>query len=634
MSKAFISSGSPASLAPSNTFDFVFSNPYQHETEYSPANRLVPRIPEDRAIFVDDNASDRFLTYSRLKEDSLVISRNLRNFDTTHSLDPNCITRIPPTPSCPGNPHLPPVVLIQLPNCLALPPLFLGILASHLCASLISPGFTPTEISWVLQHVRPSLVITAHGCLPNMKKALDEQEDKKWFESVTVLTVDVANDSYPLVSEPSSSTDWKILLDSNTPAKQNALVNSYYPDKRAALVLWSSGTSGRSKGVLLSHHTLNFCITSIWHDADFYQPGEPQRWLGFVPFFHIFGISNIFLIAIPTGTTVYIQSKFTPPTFLEAVKRRQITYLQMAPPVAVLLAKSPALEPYLQKDASGNHGFSTVVGGVSGGAPLGFDTISQVYKRLGFRIRRGYGLTEVSGGATFQMELGMDKLYDKDGDLGKAHWGVQVIIAEPQEDSSVSALPKAVGVDSVGEILVKSPGVLMSYLTHPAMQSTGASPNQQSLTPDGWFRTGDIGKITAHSRLIFTDRIKEIIKVKAFQVAPAELEGILTSDPWVADAGVVGVWDAAEETEWPRAFVSLTEQGTRESGGDINVVAKRLKQLVETHAYRQKWLKGGIVFVDAIPRSPSGKILRRVLKESETTGELVQLYNKAVRQKL
>lgn len=137
-----------------------------------------------------------------------------------------------------------------------------------------------------------------------------------------------------------------------------------------------------------------------------------------------------------------------------------------------------------------------------------------------------------------------------------------------------------------------------------------------------------MGTLDKDGHLRITDRLKELIKVRAFQVAPAELEAILCSDEEVADAGVVGVYDKSEATEWPRAFV-VSRKARGE--GELRALAAQLKGLVEGRTARYKWLVGGIVFVDAIPKSPSGKILRRIMKEGGVKGFEVGLYERKKR---
>ena len=193
----------------------------------------------------------------------------------------------------------------------------------------------------------------------------------------------------------------------------------------------------------------------------------------------------------------------------------------------------------------------------------------------------------------------------------------------------------AAAVDVEGEVLIRAAGLLSAYL--PVGVFSGKTPDmsvtEDALTADGWFRTGDVGALNADGRLRITDRLKELIKVRAYQVAPAELEAVLCSSEAVADAGVIGIYDKSEATEWPRAFVVPRAGKANMSLADLEGLAGQLKALVETRTAKYKWLMGGIVFVDQIPKSPSGKILRRVLKSGgeETRGVEVKLYEKKKR---
>ena len=520
-----------------------------------------------------------------------------------------------------------PVVLIQVPNCLSFPAIVLGAFASGLTATLVSPALTSDEISWILQNARPKVIITANSCLKAMKEAVAKQEDKAYFADIPIFTVEVANETYPLRSSSASSSssserDWTDLLTLASPLVRPVDYSDETSRYRTAVILWSSGTSGRSKGVLLSHHALNFSVGSIWHDADYFQ-GRQQQWLGYVPFYHVFGLCNILLLSMCIGATVHVMQSFHLETVLQAVPKRQITYFHMAPPVAVMLAKAAVVEKY--KDA-----FGSVVAGVTGGAPLGHEVVVEVYKRLGFRVRLGYGLSEACS-TTLQRGVGEDEMHAHAGDSGKPHWGVQVMIAAKDEAyDSDTTRPGFVGDE--GEILIRCPSLLTAYLPIGGL-NPGAHPDMsislEALTKDGWFRTGDVGILCAEGRLRITDRLKEMIKVRAFQVAPAELEAILCSSDDVADAGVVGVYDQSEATEWPRAFVVPRKQGKDEN--ELRDLATQLAKLVEGRTTKYKWLQGGLVFVDAIPKSPSGKILRRILRDGQVKGHEVKLYERKKR---
>jgi acyl-CoA synthetase (AMP-forming)/AMP-acid ligase II len=507
-----------------------------------------------------------------------------------------------------------------------------------LTATLASPALTSAEIAWILQNARPRVIITAKACLGAMKEALLKQEDRAYFSSIPIFTVDVATDTYPEPQPPkppsASEQDWKSLLlttGSTTRVNPATIFPASSSARRTAVILWSSGTSGRSKGVLLSHHALNFASASLWHDADYYLR-TPQKWLGYVPFYHVFGLCNVFLLALAAGATAYIMPSFHLETVCAAIRDRRVTYMHMAPPVAVMLAKAAVVEPYAKEG-----GFKTVVGAVTGGAPLGHEVVEEVYKRCGFRVRLGYGLSETCSTA-LQRGLGEKEMREGAGDTGLPHWGVEVMIADPEgggyaRRKGETTRPAAVDVE--GEVLIRAPGLMSAYL--PVGVFTGGKPDmsvtEDALTADGWFRTGDVGALSADGRLRITDRLKELIKVRAYQVAPAELEAVLCSSDMVADAGVIGVYDKSEATEWPRAFVVPRAGRQNMSRADLERLAAQLKVLVEKRTAKYKWLMGGIVFVDQIPKSPSGKILRRVLKNGgpETKGVEFKLYQKKKR---
>ncbi|KAL2256401.1 hypothetical protein VTK26DRAFT_1731 [Humicola hyalothermophila] len=222
------------------------------------------------------------------------------------------------------------------------------------------------------------------------------------------------------------------------------------------------------------------------------------------------------------------------------------------------------------------------------------------------------------------------------GDTGRPHYGVEVMVVSGDENYArrKGEVTRPAAVDVEGEVLIRSPCLLSAYLPVGALAAGGdgvdMSVTEDALTADGWFRTGDVGALNADGRLRITDRLKELIKVRAYQVAPAELEAVLCSSEAVADAGVIGVYDESEATEWPRAFVVPRAGRQNMSRADLEKLAGQLKELVEKRTAKYKWLMGGIVFVDQIPKSPSGKILRRVLKNGGdgTKGIEVQLYQK------
>lgn len=531
-------------------------------------------------------------------------------------------------------------MLVQLPNSLAFAPVVFGVFASGLTASLASPALTASELAWILQNAKPRAIVTSKACLGAMREALASQTDKAFFSKIPVFTVDLAAEQYPF--SPSSSAapgstsqerDWTCLLSEPSFPVEPYRVPAESSPNRTAVILWSSGTSGRSKGVLHSHNALVFATASLWHDADFHRPGLQQKWLGYVPFYHVFGLCNIFILAPCVGATCFVMPAFNLTEVCASIAGRQVTYVHMAPPVAVMLAKAAAVEPYVRSG-----GFRSVVAGVTGGAPLGHEVVVEVHKRLGFRVKMGYGLSETCN-TSMQRGITEADMRADAGDSGMPHWGVEMMIAADGQDFK-SGATRAEKPDVPGEILIRSPAVMTAYLPIGGVsRGDGAvepdmSITREALTPDGWFRTGDVGLLDARGHVRITDRLKELIKVRAYQVAPAELEAVLCSSELVADAGVIGIYDESEATEWPRAFVvprnaELVEKGDQKG---IEELAGVLKALVEERTAKYKWLKGGIVFVDAIPKSPSGKILRRILKDQGVKGGIeVSVYTKKKR---
>lgn len=532
------------------------------------------------------------------------------------------------------------MVLIQLPNCLAFASILFGTFASGLTASLASPALTATELGWILQNARPRAIITAKACLGAMREALKAQEDSAFFAKVPVFTVDVAGDAYlsgadpPSPSSSAQEKDWSALLKSPPSRARSYHLSAVSAPNRTAVILWSSGTSGRSKGVLISHGALVFATASIWYDADYHRPGLRQSWLGYVPFYHVFGLCNIFLLAPSVGASCYVMSAFNLEAMLAATARRRVTYLHMAPPVAVMLAKAAVVDKYAREG-----GFKTVVAGVTGGAPLGHEVVVEVHRRLGFRVKMGYGLSETCN-TSLQRGITEADMHAGAGDSGRPHYGVELLIAADGQDFSKGGdtIPGKTG--AAGEILIRSPSLMSAYLpiggvgAGAAKKAPDMSITAEALTADGWFRTGDVGFLDARGAIHITDRLKELIKVRAYQVAPAELEAVLCSSEAVADAGVIGIYDSSQATEWPRAYVvprdpELVKNGDR---AGLERLAAELKALVEKRTARYKWLVGGIVFADAIPKSPSGKILRRVIKDGGVKGGIeVSVYQKKKR---
>jgi acyl-CoA synthetase (AMP-forming)/AMP-acid ligase II len=344
------------------------------------------------------------------------------------------------------------------------------------------------------------------------------------------------------------------------------------PDDLVALP-YSSGTTGLPKGVMLTHRNLVANILQI--DAADHYRHDADVTIAFLPLFHIYGITAVALAGLWSGATLVVVAKFELEPYLALVERYRATMLHVVPPVVVALAKHPAVAA---------RDLTSVRKLFSGAAPLGADVTLQCTSRLGCALQQGYGLTETSPAALVARADGA-----KPGSVG-----IPVASTECRIVDSETGRDVAPGTD--GEIWIRGPQVMRGYLHRP-------DETLAVLDADGWFHTGDLGHADEDGHVFIVDRLKELIKYKGMQVPPAELEAVLLAHPAVADAAVVPFPDA-EAGEIPRAFVVRKGAAT----------AEELMSFVAAQVAPYKKVRR-LEFIDAIPKSPSGKILRRLLKD-------------------
>lgn len=289
--------------------------------------------------------------------------------------------------------------------------------------------------------------------------------------------------------------------------------------------------------------------------------------------------------------------KFDLARFCEHIQTHKITFAYVVPPVVLGLSKSPVVE---------NYDLSSIRMMNSGAAPLTKDLVDTLYKRLKIPVKQGYGLSETSPSTHTQP---WDRWQSTIGSVGT--------LLPNQTAKYMNAEEQEVPVGETGELWLKGPNIFMGYLNNPA-------GTKNALTEDGYFKTGDVGHQDKDGNFFITDRIKELIKYKGFQVPPAELEGYLIGHPDIDDVAVIGVQDHEQATEVPRAYVVL-KKGVEAGKSKEADIVQWLSKKVASH----KRLRGGVRFVDEIPKSVSGKILRRVLKlqaaEEEKKGEKAKL---------
>jgi 4-coumarate--CoA ligase len=325
---------------------------------------------------------------------------------------------------------------------------------------------------------------------------------------------------------------------------------------------------------MLSHHNL---VANLLQTAAAMPIAEGETVLAFLPFFHIYGMQVLMNGALCQGGQVVTMPRFDLEQFLGLCQQYCVRRAFVVPPVVLALTKSPSVDDY---------DLSSVTQLFSVAAPLGAELAEAAGRRLGCEVVQGYGMTELSP-VSHLTPPG----WQKPGTIGVLIPSTECRLVDPDSGADL-------GVGEDGEILIRGPQVMCGYLNNA--QATAAT-----IDDDGWLHTGDVGHVDDDGHFTIVDRLKELIKYKGFQVPPAELEALLVTHPAVADAAVVGVPDD-EAGELPKAFVALRPGAA--------ATAEELQAFVAGQVATYKQLRL-VEFVEAIPKSASGKILRRMLRD-------------------
>lgn len=358
----------------------------------------------------------------------------------------------------------------------------------------------------------------------------------------------------------------------------NGVMPDVQIDSREDLVAlpYSSGTTGLPKGVMLTHYNLvsNMCQME---GLDYFSGDDTL--ICVLPLFHIYGLVVILNMGLYTGSTIVTMPRFDLEGFLKAVTDYGVTLAHLVPPIVLALSKNPIVD---------NYDLSKLKRIFSGAAPLDHNLTRACMERLDCGIRQGYGMTETS-----------PVTHSSPADPAEVKFG-SVGVAAPNTECRILDLStgEALGPNKEGELCVRGPQIMKGYLNRP--ESTAAT-----IDAEGWLHTGDIAYADEDSHFFIVDRAKELIKYKGFQVPPAELEALLLTHPSVADAAVIPCPDE-EAGEVPKAFVVLRGAATEQE----------IMTFIEERVAPYKRLRF-VEFTDKIPKSPSGKILRRVLVQSE-----------------
>ena len=456
------------------------------------------------------------------------------------------------------------VIALFAPNNPYYPVVFHGALAAGLAVTTINSLYTPDELAFQLRDSGAKLLVTVSPFLDRARAALRQ-------EGVVVTETILLDDARDDASTPMPESTLADAL-STTAERPQVTVTG---DDVAALP-YSSGTTGRAKGVVLTHR--NLVANLVQFQAVNASTGPDSKILAVLPFFHIYGMTVMMNHGIYVRATVVTMPKFDLADFLRTISEHRVDRVYIAPPIAVALAKHPMVDQY---------DIDCVDIVFSGAAALDAELGHAVGKRLNCTVLQGYGMTELS---PVSHAMPQDRPEMDLSSIGVALPNIECKLVDPETGEEGTR----------GELWVRGPNVMREYLNNP--EATAAT-----LDDDGFLHTGDVATVTDDGVFYIVDRVKELIKYKGYQVPPAELEALLLTHDGIADAAVIGVKDDEGE-EVPKAFIVL-QQGADLSGDDVmSFVADRIAPHKKVRV---------VEFIDQIPKSASGKILRKDLRARE-----------------
>ncbi|PCH02415.1 protein of unknown function DUF4009 [Penicillium occitanis (nom. inval.)] len=530
----------------------------QFMTQYNP-----DEVPADKVIHVD-TISKKSITYGSLREDAARAARGLRNWGLQ-----------------PGN-----VLMALVTNSNDFVILAHATWWAGAVFAPVNVSATQKDISHLLQIVKPTHIATIAPKLEDVQAALASNSMTK-TKVATVLSKVENLPQFP--NDIIGTKPGETLPPFDLQGRSSKDVPS--------TICFSSGTTGKMKGVQLSHYNLimNIIILRIAMPA---RVNSSVREVFFAP-------SGMWVGALYCGLPA-----FDLETFCKKSSELKVTDLHIVPPVALALAASPIAQKY---------DLASLKRIVISAAPLKFS----FYSKSGFHTRVsvkvpsftsttieyatieyatieyanfsiGYGLSETTGGVIHQIEEEEHAW----GCVGKVLPGIEVRLVDPKTGSDVPS-------GEEGELWIRGPSVMMCYVADKAA-------TEQTFS-DGWLRTGDILRVDENQNFWVTDRLKEMIKYKGFQVAPSELEDILLRHPDVIDAAVCAVYDDSQATEVPLAYVSLTPNKAELADSEKQKVLDAIRVWVDGQLAGYKKLRGGVFHLQSLPKTPTGKILRRLL---------------------
>jgi acyl-CoA synthetase (AMP-forming)/AMP-acid ligase II len=457
------------------------------------------------------------------------------------------------------------VVALHSPNTPIFASVFHGILRAGATATTINALYTGEEIASQLQDSKAKLLLTVSPLLPQAKQA--------------AAIAGMADDHLIVIDGADGHPSLTDLLAGGAPAP----AVHFDPAEQIAVLPYSSGTTGRPKGVILTHRNL---VANVAQSLAFLAAEPDDRVLAVLPFFHIYGMTVLLNLAFATRARLVTMPRFDLTEFLRIIQDHRINWVFIAPPIAVALAKHPLVDQY---------DLSTLKYVVSGAAPFDAALANAVSDRLGCRVTQGYGMSEMS---PVSHTIPVDRLDIPLSSVGLTLPNIECKLIDPETGDEIEF--PTTGVSKPGELLCRGPNIMRGYLGNE--EATRAT-----LDPDGFLHTGDIATVSSDGFVFIVDRLKELIKYKGYQVAPAELEALLLTNEKIADAAVIAGHDTDGE-EVPKAFVVL------QSGAELS--ADEVMAFVAEHVAPHKKVRQ-VEFIETIPKSSSGKILRKDLRNRQ-----------------
>ncbi len=423
-------------------------------------------------------------------------------------------------------------------------------------STTLNPLYTADEAAFQLKDARAKCLITAPMFVDKATEAAKEANIEEMF----------------VFGQAEGLTPFAALLEGDGDVPYVEI------DPRNDLVAlpYSSGTTGLPKGVMLTHYNLVANMRQM-DGLDYFNRDDIL--LCVLPLFHIYGLVVVLNMGLHLGATIVMTPRFDLEQFLGLIEKYRVTLSHIVPPIVLKLAREPSVE---------NYDLSSLKTIFSGAAPLGPELSREVIDRIKCGIRQGYGMTETS---PVTHSSPADPAKSKLGSVGTPAPNTECKLVDPATGSECAP-------NEAGEVCVRGPQNMRGYLNN-------TEATARTIDEDGWLHTGDIGYADEDGHFFIVDRVKELIKYKGFQVAPAELEAILLTHPAVADCAVIPCRDD-EAGEVPKAFVVLKDAASAD--GIMDFVAER----VAPHKKIRE-----LEFIEQIPKSLSGKILRRVLVDKE-----------------